>query len=503
MIDLKLSSTEKEGLKENLIELAMVRKLQIMISAYLKRDPKFFLEGANVPGKARAYNLPISQEKFEKNLRNGEVTAVVCRNLCELACDILRQNRIKAEVITCDTDIFRHADLLITAKDGKQYIVNILEDLDLIQAFMKTPNFASQGYYDIRYKKFEKNNGITTNGVRIGNIAFITPDELLEIDENLGYTENGQYLNDILEKDIKEKIKDFRTLLAQQEFLKIESIIEEEMEGYPEKEVEERKNAIRKLIKDSIEELSETAILQEKLKWILTYCNDRMNIKGHADFVMYYSQSLLKNLLEPEEYRQLTRYDGFTYLENMPEKNYISETLDFENPDYDGKLRFSVIQCGNKYFVISTKPDSFVELNEEQIKTIKDFAIIKKTNPPSELAINLSYKGHALPLVFHPIGGQLINKKQESLKLEGLTEEERERIIKQVAETIITTDEPITSITIPYEGGEQYIYLDKNMNFVVRENEKEKIYHYNVKTDTYTIEERPASMPGEQNLNER
>ena len=38
---------------------------------------------------------------------------------------------------------------------------------------MKTPNFASQDYYKIRYEKFESNNGITTNGNRIKNIAFI------------------------------------------------------------------------------------------------------------------------------------------------------------------------------------------------------------------------------------------------------------------------------------------------------------------------------------------
>ena len=445
MINIKLDEEQKKKIPKKYKELAIVRKLQLIISPYLKRNSKFFLEGDNIPDKSKAYKTPVSQEFFESNLRNEKVTAVVCRNLCELAVNILAENGVTAEVITCDSDIFRHAGLLITSQSGEQYIVNILEDLDLIQSFMKTPNFASQDYYKIRYEKFESNNGITTNGNRIKNIAFISSEDLLLIDTVLGYLENnnGMYMNDILD-NIKEKLQ----------FI--------------------------------VNGMDEQELLSRKLDWIFTNCNDRMNIKGHTDFVMYYSQTLLKGVLTREEYNKLQRYDGFTYSEKIPEDSILNEVLDFTNPDYDGKLRFSVVQCGDNNFIISTKPNSYVKISNEQLEQIKSYCVINISKPPSELAIYLRFKGNALPLIFHSIGKRLIAEKQESLMLDDLDEDERKEKIEEMAQSIKATDEPITSILIPYESGNIYIYLDKNNDFTVEQNGKRTVYYYNTKTDEFT-----------------
>ena len=38
--------------------------------------------------------------------------------------------------------------------------------------------------------------------------------------------------------------------------------------------------------------------LEAKIDWIFDYFNHRDNIKGHADFVMYYSSLLLKEVLK-------------------------------------------------------------------------------------------------------------------------------------------------------------------------------------------------------------
>ena len=59
-------------------------------------------------------------------------------------------------------------------------------------------------------------------------------------------------------------------------------------------------------------------ILEKKLDWIFNYYNGRMDIKGHADFVMYYSRLLLKEVLTEEEYRKITRYDCFTKPSDVP-----------------------------------------------------------------------------------------------------------------------------------------------------------------------------------------
>ncbi len=60
----------------------------------------------------------------------------------------------EAETLSCDTDMFRHTDVLLTTSSGKQYIINYLEDMENIQSGMKTPDFASYPYYEKRYKKF-------------------------------------------------------------------------------------------------------------------------------------------------------------------------------------------------------------------------------------------------------------------------------------------------------------------------------------------------------------
>lgn len=98
---------------------------------------------------------------------------------------ILNENGINAQTVSCDTDMFRHTDVLLTTKTGKQIIINYLEDIENIQAGMKTPDFASHSYYERRYKKFE--GGLTTDGKDISNITFLSENQMNKIDTNLGY----------------------------------------------------------------------------------------------------------------------------------------------------------------------------------------------------------------------------------------------------------------------------------------------------------------------------
>lgn len=216
MIKLELSKKEKENLTEDEIEIAMARKLEILILPILRRNMDFFYAGGNLKGKANAYRNPTNKYITEQILRDKQGSIpTVCKPLCDMLTEILQENGINAQTVSCDTDIFKHTDVLITTKSGKKYIINYLEDMDNIQTGMKTPDFASKGYYERRYKKFE--NGLTTDGKSLENIDFTDEEILDKIDNNLGYKKYNMYMNTVIQQ-IKEEFLNFRQVMAENEW---------------------------------------------------------------------------------------------------------------------------------------------------------------------------------------------------------------------------------------------------------------------------------------------
>ena len=224
MIKLNLNEEEKKNLTEEEVELAMARKLEISMLPMLRRNMKFFYAGGNLKGKANAYRTPTSKEMTEQILKtkNGNIE-IVCKPLCDMAAEILQENGINAQTVSCDTDMFRHTDVLITTKRGKKYIINYLEDIENIQTGMKTPYFASKGYYERRYKKFE--NGFTTDGKSLENIDFIDEEILDKIDTNLGYKKYNMYMNTVIQQ-IKEEFLNFRQVMAENEWATVKLKLE-------------------------------------------------------------------------------------------------------------------------------------------------------------------------------------------------------------------------------------------------------------------------------------
>lgn len=213
---IKLELSKKENLTEDEIELAMARKLEILILPILRRNMDFFYAGGNLKGKANAYRNQTNKDITEQILRDKQGSIpTVCKPLCDMLTEILQENGINAQTVSCDTDIFKHTDVLITTKSGKKYIINYLEDMENIQAGMKTPDFASKGYYERRYKKFE--NGLTTDGKSLENIDFIDEEILDKIDNNLGYKKYNMYMNTVIQQ-IKEEFLNFRQVMAENEW---------------------------------------------------------------------------------------------------------------------------------------------------------------------------------------------------------------------------------------------------------------------------------------------
>lgn len=482
MINLKLSEKEKFGLREEEIEIAKARKLEILILPLLRRNMQFFYAGGDLQGKSKAYSQPINERDLKQAINNrSNNIPTVCKPLCEMVVKILRDNEIEADTVSCDTDIFKHTDVLITTKNGKKYIINYLEDMENIQSGMKTPDFASKAYYERRYKKFE--NGLTTDGKSLKGIAFLTNEQLQKIDNNLDYTKYDMYMNDVIEQ-IKKEFSNFRSITAENEWLTKQAEIGKTKSPLSIEEIEE----IKKDIFDKYNDITPDEELEGKLDWIFKYFNDRMDIKGHADFVMYYSRLLLKEVLTEEEYKKINRYDCFTNPNDIPRDSKLNEILDFDNSDNTNKSRFCMLDIGNKAYLFSTKPNSYIKIDTNEIAELKEYANITKSEKPSDLMLYLCDRGNALPLVFHPLGSKMLNERA-SLIDPNLTEKERKKAIQELSSQIKTTDEPITSILIPYPNGEErYIYINSNDEIVLKVKNKETIYHYNEENDTFDEE---------------
>ena len=251
------------------------------------------------------------------------------------------------------------------------------------------------------------------------------------------------------------------------------------------KELEEQ---TKSAIYEKYNKMTDNQELEAKMDWIFNYFNHRGDIKGHADFVMYYSRLLLKEVLTGEEYNKITRYDCFVNNKNIPQDSIIKNVLDFENPDNKDKNRFCMVALNDKAYVFSTKPNEYAKLNNEQIQELKTYANLSKSEKPSDLMLYLCDRGNALPLVFHPLGSKILNERAELID-KNLTQEERENAIKELADSIKTTDKPVTSISVPYPNGEnKYIYINSNDEFVIKSNNKETIYHYNEENDSFETE---------------
>lgn len=483
MIKVELSEKEKQGLNEEEQELAIARKLEIEMLPLLRRNINFFYAGANIPKKAQAYNQPMKEEELQQAIsKKSKAISVVCKPLCEMVSSILRDNGLNAETVSCDTDMFRHTDVLLTTKSGRKYIINYLEDMENVQTDMKTPDFASRPYYERRYKKFE--GGLTTDGKSLDGISFIDETTMEKIDENLGYKKYGMYMDEVVDQ-IREEFANFREVMTENEFaqavLNIEKLRDTEL-------TEEEKRKLHDDISEKYQSMSDNEVLEQKLDWVFNYFNGRMGITGHTDFVMYYSRLLLAKVLSPEEYRKLTRYDCFAKASEVPENSKLKDIFDYDNIEASNKLRFCVLECGDKAYAFSTKPNSYVKLPTSDLEEVRSYANLAKSEKPSDLLLMLCDRGNALPLVFHPLGSKMLNERAAMLD-PNLSPEERRIQTQKLADSIKGTDGEVTSLTIPYpDGTQKYIYINPDNEFTVKDKNGTVIYHYYEDKDVFEKE---------------
>lgn len=162
-----------KNLTGDMYELAIARMVCIEMSKYYYRDEVFFLFKENLEDRENIYNSFPTESQ-----RN-----ITCNSLCKILENILGKHfNLDVKINSVFSDKFAHKDIILTTRDNKKYIINPLMDLVEYKVGFETTNFASKKMADF-YKK------------KISDIDFISKEQLLEIDETIGYAKDGKYKN--------------------------------------------------------------------------------------------------------------------------------------------------------------------------------------------------------------------------------------------------------------------------------------------------------------------
>lgn len=313
-----------ENFKGDTRELAIIRYVMKEVSKIFYRDYTFFLNKENVNDRDYIYNKKI-------DLTNIENFNIVCKSYCNVIKELLKQNyNIDSELISPFDDRFRHVDLLIKTKSGNRYIVDPLTDLIEMQVGLRTNNFASKRYYDSLYTEI------------IENVSFLDDKELEEIDDKIDYKNDGLYLDDFL-KLLKIKLDNMEEILKKDESISINLL--------------GRKYDENKIYDSQLTDL--------KLRFISKYLNNRKNLNGMVDLLMF-SNIMIKNLFTEKEQEKIHSYSFWVDERDLKDTNLRNILINKEN-----RKRGVVISFNGRNYIFSLSPNSLEYGEEEWKKKLK------------------------------------------------------------------------------------------------------------------------------------
>lgn len=314
-------------LSEDEYELAITRYVLMEISKLFYRDVIFFLNDEDIRKRRSIYSkvmTPNDVNCFE----------VVCLSYCRLISDILKSKYdIETKLVKTDRDVFKHVILLLITKEKNRYFIDPLMDLSAMKSRMKTSNFAVCKINDNPYVK-----------VKFKNLSSLDFNIIKKIDDKIGYTNSGLYLDDFL-TELKKDIG------------KIEMSINKK-----EKIFMARKLLNRVVLQEELESFSEF-----KIKAFLELIKGKININGLVE-LMIFTKSSLKILLDKEEFDKVKIYDFFVDKKDI-KNNSLIQILD----DNAERKRGIILQFNDKYVLFSEFSDLYLDLkNEEWGKIQKD-----------------------------------------------------------------------------------------------------------------------------------
>lgn len=312
-------------------EIAIVRKVLKELANIFYRDYTFFLNKENLIDRGSIYNKKV-------DLNNINDFSIVCKSYCEIIRKILKENyNIDSDCISTSKDQFRHVDLLVKTNCGNIYIIDPLTDLLEMQVGLRTNNFASKEYYDSNYAG------------KIDNVSFLSEKELEEIDDKIGYKNNGVYLDDFLNL-LKIKLNNIEEILSENENVSLK-LLGKKYEG---------------------QEIHDDEKTELKLRFISRYLDNRKNINGIVELRMFINY-IIKNLFTKEEQEKIKVSSFFVDGQDIKDKN-LKEMFKTE----EERKRGVVISYGEKNFVFSLGPKTLEYSNEEWNSVISKNSIFIK-----------------------------------------------------------------------------------------------------------------------------
>ncbi len=366
-----------KNIDEDIRELAIVRYVMKEASKMFYRDYTFFLDKENIKDRESIYNKEI-------DLTNIQDFAIVCKSYSNIIKNLLKHvYNIDSELVSPFEDKFRHVDLLIKTKNGKKYIVDPLTDLIEMQVGIRTNNFASEEYYNSNYSNI------------LDNISFLNENTLEEIDNKIGYKIDGIYLNDFF-KLLKTKLDNIEELLKTNDLVAFE-LLGQEYDG---------------------RKFSEKEKTELKLKFISKYLNNRKNLNGIVDLVMF-SNIVIKELFADTEQEQIHVYSFFVDKKDLKDENLKNILINKDN-----RKRGVVINFDNNNYILSLN-NTVLEYDEDTWKNIvKENNIFIKPKYPVKLLKFLKSNGADRNIVHNNEFLRLFNKFENNLLNKGYSLED-------------------------------------------------------------------------------
>ena len=443
--------------ESDLAELRDLKKILIDISGQVYRDLRFFYQSENKQQRREIMNGTV-------DIESNKIYGVLCRTLCKVVKKAGENANLNLDLITCDTDEFGHVDLLLTTKNGNRYIINCLSDLERIQIGMKTKRFASEEYYNERYK------GLLTN------ISFLSDEENLEIDKDIGYFQL-MYTDEFID-------------VLKGEFINFIEILNNDVD-------------LRNFIlgngstKEDVDKLSPEQITDLKLKFLLDFCNKRKGIIGHIELVRIY-KLLSKQLFSKEERKLIRGYDCF--LDKKSDTPLPNEKI--WNVDED-RVRFLKLTVGDSIYLLTTSDDTYKKMSRGEYEQFFDKYNVHENELANSVGViteAIRNKGVGVNLLKHMVLKRKLKKLDEEASK--LSQNEIDTILLQIEQTDKNEEICFTvnndsyaikleeiSITVSVNGKESK-YNYENDNLVEITAEKKITYKW-IDEGRYLLEEAP------------
>lgn len=428
-----------ESLENDNLDIGVVRYAIKEISKKFYRDYTFFFDKENLKDRKDIYD-----KKFDLN--NVKNFNIVCKSYCDIIQEALKkQYDIDCELISPFDDYFKHVDLLIKTKNGKQYIIDPLSDLIEMQVGMRTNNFASKTYYDNMYKDI------------IEKVDFLDDKELEKIDNIIGYKNNGVYLDDFLEI-VRKKLENIEELVTNNKKV-YKDLIGEEPEEDKYKNIDE---------------------VDLKLKFIGKYLNNRKYLNGTVDLLMFLNIVISKTLSEEEE-------------KQIEIKSFFVDNKDLRNRDLkkllensEDRKRGIVINYKNRNYIFSLNSNSLEFDDNRWNEIIKENKIFIKPNYNIKLMSFLKKNNVNRNIIHNNEFLRLFSEFEKKLL------DNKESIESIIQENIIIENDMVFT----KDGNSSIVYKIEDTNLVIKD------YKNNTKrTVFYEDEGRKISYKIEANLN--